>query len=95
MNNFCNDLRFVRVTESARAVEDEKRSTNSFSSQMWSLLGSCLKVLGYSAAKNWSKSQAEGSITINAQQAAGQTFTYKERTNNINYICKDLKHLQL
>lgn len=56
------------------------------SSKMWSVLGNCLKVLGYSALKNWSQSQAEGSATISTQQAAGQTFTYRERTNNLYYI---------
>jgi len=63
------------------------------SSKMWSLLGNCLKRQGY--RKNWSQSQAEGSITISTQQAAGQTFTYRERTNNLNFICKDLRQLQL
>lgn len=60
--------------------------------KLWSLLGNSLKVLGYSAVKNWSQSQAEGSITISAQQAAGQTFTYRERTNNPSNICRELKH---
>lgn len=46
--------------------------------KMWSLLGNCLKVLGYSAVENWSQSQAGGSITISTQQAAGQTFTCQE-----------------
>lgn len=65
------------------------------SSELRSLLGNCFKVLGCLAVKNWSQSQAEGSITISAQQVAEQTFTYRERTKNGNYICKDLKHLRL
>lgn len=77
------------------AQQKTRKGPQILSSKTWSLLGYYLKVMGYLAVENWSQSQEKSSIKIRTQWAAGQTFTYRERTNNLNYMCKDLKHLQL
>lgn len=70
-------------------------------SEIWSLLGNCLKVLGYTTVKNWNQSQAEGSTTISAQQAEQTLLIGKEQTifttfarisNIFNYIAFSQKN---
>lgn len=51
MNNCCNNLRFVRGTESAWAVEDEKRSTNSSFFQDVVLIRKLLESFGLFSSK--------------------------------------------
>lgn len=91
VNNCCNDLRFVRGTESA--AEDEKRSTSSSFFQDVILIRKLFESSGLFSSKELKS--IPGRITISTQQAARQTNKEKKKKKSLHIECKDLKNIHL